>query len=155
MNGSTVLLNFAKEIRRATIKRLQDAQQEWMTFAPVGTSNHIAWHAGHVLWVQDYLCVEPLTGESGLQGAWADQFGIDCQPVGDQSEWPSKEELLALLEKQDQQIQGLLTKVSEDRLAEVARPEKGDATIAERIAHGLIDEAKHCGEIYLLMKLCK
>ena len=155
MYGSTVLLNFAKEIRRATIKRLQDAQQEWMTFAPAGTSNHIAWHAGHVLWVQDYLCVEPLTGESGLQGAWADQFGIDCQPVGDQKEWPSKEELLALLEKQDQRIQDLLTEVSEDRLAEVARPEKGDATIAERIAHGLIDEAKHCGEIYLLTKLCK
>ena len=105
--------------------------------------------------MQDYLCVEPLTGESGLPGSWADQFGIDCQPVGDQSEWSSKEELLVLLEKQDQQIQDLLTKVSEERLAEVARPEKGDATIAERIAHGLIDEAKHCGEIYLLMKLCK
>ena len=55
MYGSTVLLNFAKEIRRATIKRLQESQQEWMTFAPAGTSNHIAWHAGHVLWVQDYL----------------------------------------------------------------------------------------------------
>ena len=155
MNGSTVLLNFAKEIRGATIKRLEEAQQEWMTFAPAGTSNHIAWHAGHVLWVQDYLCVEPLAGESELQDAWADQFGIDCQPVDDQKEWPSKKELLALLKKQDQRIQGLLTEVSEDRLAEIARPEKGDATIAERVAHGLIDEAKHCGEIYLLMKLCK
>ena len=155
MNGNAVLLNFAKEIRRATIKRVEEAQQEWMTFAPAGTSNHIAWHAGHVLWVQDYLCVEPLAGESGLESSWTDQFGIDCQPVGDQKDWPSKEELLALLEKQDQQIQDLLTQTSEDRLAEIARPEKGDATIAERIAHGLIDEAKHCGEIYLLMKICK
>ena len=155
MHGSTVLLNFAKEIRRATIKRLEDAQQEWMTFAPAGTSNHIAWHAGHALWVQDYLCVEPLAGKSELPDSWADQFGIDCQPVGDQKEWPSKEELLALLEKQGQRIQDLLTEVSEGRLADVARPEKGDATIADRIAHGLIDEAKHCGEIYLLMKLCK
>ena len=84
-----------------------------------------------------------------------DRFGIDCQPVGDQKEWPSKEELLALLKKQDQRIQDLLAEVSEDRLAEVARPDKGEATIADRIAHGLIDEAKHCGEIYLLMKLCK
>ena len=98
------------------------------------------------------ICVSNLLLASReLQGAWADQFGIDCQPVGDQSEWPSKEELLALLEKQDQRIQDLLTEVSEDRLAEVARPEKGDATIAERIAHGLIDEAKHCGEIYFCL----
>jgi len=155
MNGSAVLLNFAKEIRLATLKRLREAEQEWMTFAPAGTSNHIAWHAGHALWVQDYLCVEPLTGESELSGSWADQFGIDCQPVGDQKDWPSKKELLALLEKQDRRIQELLTQVSEGRLAEVARPEKGEATVADRIAHGLIDEAKHCGEIYLLMKLCR
>ena len=37
MNGNAVLLNFAKEIRRATIKRVEEAQQEWMTFAPAGT----------------------------------------------------------------------------------------------------------------------
>ncbi len=155
MNGNTVLLNFAKEIRLATIKRLEAAEQEWMTFAPEGTSNHIAWHAGHALWVQDYLCVVPLTGKSELDASWADQFGINCQPVADQKTWPSKTELLGLLGNQGARLESLLTEASEDRLAEVANPDKGDATIAARIAHGLIDEAKHCGEIYLLMKLCR
>lgn len=155
MNANSVLINLAKEIRRSTIKRLEAAESDWMTFAPSGTSNHIAWHAGHALWVQDYLCVAPLTGESELEASWADQFGIDCHPVADQKEWPSKTELLGLLEKQATRLETLLSEVSQDRLAEVANPDKGDATIAERIAHGLIDEARHCGEIYLLMKICQ
>jgi len=155
MNGKTVLLALASRVREDAIKRLESAESQWMTFAPEGTSNHLAWHAGHVLWVQDYLCVRLLSGASELEASWADQFGINCQPVRDQANWPSKEQLLELLTKQGKRLEILLSEASEDRLAEIANPDKGDATIADRILHGLLDEAKHCGEMHLLIKICK
>lgn len=155
MSGNTVLLNLAKHVRRDTIKRLESAESQWMTFAPAGTSNHLAWHAGHAIWVQDYLCVQLLAGHSELESSWAEQFGINCQPVRDQTEWPSKGQLLELLEKQGKRLETLLGEVSEERLADVANLAKGDATIADRIVHGLLDEAKHCGEMHLLIKICK
>ena len=155
MSEKDILLNLAKNVRRATLQRLESAETQWMTFAPTGTSNHLAWHAGHVLWVQDYLCVEPLTGKSDLKSSWAEQFGINCNPVRNQTEWPEQTELLELLTKQDQRLQALLSETSNERFAEVADSSRGEATIADRIMHGLLDEAKHCGEMHLLIKICK
>ena len=40
-------------------------------------------------------------------------------------------------------------------LAQIADPSRGPANIAARIIHGFHDEAKHCGEMYLLLKLCR
>src|SRR5690606_26520099 len=128
---------------------------EWLTFAPAGTSNHILWHAGHALWLGDLLCVELLTGQSELPPGWAGTFGMQCRPPQQTSDWPSRDELAALLERQLQRVLELLETTTDEQLAEPADLSRGPASVSARIIHGLHDEAKHCGEMYLLLKLCR
>ena len=47
----------AKQVRSDTLQILNAAHPSWLTFAPDGMSNHILWHAGHALWLQDRLCI--------------------------------------------------------------------------------------------------
>ncbi len=46
-------------------------------------------------------------------------------------------------------------RAGDERLAKTADPGRGTATISDRIIHGLHDEAKHSGEMYLILKLCR
>ena len=112
--------------------------------APPGTSNHILWHAGHALWVQDALCVEPLTGASELPAGWEHSFGADCRPVRETQHWPERGEVLRLLERQLVRLQELFRERAEQLT---------DSALAAQIVHGLHDEARHQGEMFLLLKL--
>ncbi|MGE3315565.1 MAG: DinB family protein [Planctomycetaceae bacterium] len=138
------LAEMAKQIRNQTIVQLKAAPEDWLRWAPPGTSNHILWHAGHSLWVQDALCVEPLTGASELPAGWEHSFGADCRPVRETQHWPGREEVLRLLERQLVRLQ--------DLTRERAEQLKDSALVAE-IIHGLHDEARHQGEMFLLFKL--
>jgi hypothetical protein len=147
MTTNEALQELARQVRRDTIRVLDAAEPAWLTYAPAGTSNHILWHAGHALWLQDVLC-ERLLGAGGkLPSGWDDKFGMNCTPPNETREWPSREELERVLD--------LLAAASDDRLADIADPGRGSATLADRILHGLHDEAKHCGEMYLLFKMCR
>jgi DinB superfamily len=153
MTPQFTIQELARQVRRGTLERLDAAPADRLTWAPPGTSNHILWHAGHALWLQGGLCLEPLTGNSQLPPDWEKTFGMNCRPVKQTSRWPSREELKELLSVQLDQIIAAIGTASESRLAEVVNP-RGD-TLAGRIIHGLHDEARHQGEMYLLLKLCR
>ncbi len=152
---SSTLQELARQVRRDTVQILDAAQPSWLTYAPPGTSNHILWHAGHAVWLQDVLCLRLLAGASELPEGWSRTFGMNCRPVGETEDWPSRDEVRERLRSQLYRQLQLLAAVGDARLAEPADPDRGTATIAERIIHGLHDEAKHCGEMYLLLKLCR
>jgi hypothetical protein len=99
------------------------------------------------------LCLESLTGRSELPPGWADLFGMNSRPVKATPGWPSREELIERLTAQLARIHAALAQTTDDRLAEVINP-RGD-TLASRIIHGLHDEARHQGEMYLLLKQCR
>jgi hypothetical protein len=80
---------------------------------------------------------------------------MNCRPPSQTQNWPSREELRDLLQTQLGRISNLLAGASDHRLAEIADSSRGPATISDRIIHGLHDEAKHCGEMYLILKLCR
>jgi len=149
------LQELARQVRGDTLQILSAAESTWLTFAPQGTSNHILWHAGHALWLQDVLCIELLTGTSELPPGWAEMFGMECRPVQQTTHWPSRENAIERLQQQLRRIIELLESFSDETLRTIANPARGAATAADRITHGFHDEAKHCGEMYLLLKLCR
>ena len=150
-----MLQEVARQVRGDTIKLLENCPLEWLTRAPEGTSNHILWHAGHALWLQDVLFIEPLTGTSELPPGWAEKFGMDCRPVKLTRDWPSREELLGLLLAQRERVLALLGGLSAEQVAPTALPIVGRRSLVSAAIHAWHDEAKHQGEMYLLMKLCR
>jgi len=66
MSDRSQLQELAHEVRGGTVRMLAAANDSWLTRSPPGTSNHMLWHAGHALWPQDLICVEPLSGVSDL-----------------------------------------------------------------------------------------
>jgi len=154
MSDSSQLQELAREVRADTVRILAAANELWLTWSPPGTSNHILWHAGHALWLQDLMCVEPLSGISGLPDGWADMFGMNTRPEAVTSGWPSRSEVLLLLHAQLRRMLDLLNDVSGEQLAGPVATLGGNRNLYGWIIHGLHDEAKHCGEMYLLWKLC-
>ena len=151
MTPTYVIQEVARQIRGATLQLLEAAPEDGLTWAPAGTSNHILWHAGHALWLQGAICLQPLTGNSELPQDWEDTFGMNCRPVKLNTKWPSREILQQLLSGQLARIMEAVGKADPLRLAEIANA-RGN-TLAGRIIHGLHDEARHQGEMYLLLKL--
>jgi hypothetical protein len=153
MSIGATLQELASQVRRDTLQILDAAEPNWLTYAPPGTSNHILWHAGHALWLQDVLCVRLLIGRGELPAGWAERFGANCQPLNQTVDWPTRTELEELLRGQLRRVIELLAGTSDEQLVRPAGPDRGTATISDRILHGLHDEAKHSGEMYLILKL--
>jgi hypothetical protein len=146
------LIELARQVRGDTRKLLAAAPEDWLTWAPPGTSNHILWHAGHALWLGDVLTIGPITGRSELPAGWAETFGMDCRPVCQTRDWPPRTMIDELLARQLGRIEELLAALPPERLAD-SRPGPGRRSLASSIVHGFHDEAKHQGEMYLLLKL--
>jgi DinB superfamily len=153
MTTAFAIQELARQVRGGTIQFLDAAKPDWLMWAPEGTSNHLLWHAGHALWLQGVICLETLTGNSELPPEWEQTFGMNCRPVKQTTRWPSRDELRGLLVKQLARIVAAVEQAGDLRLDQVANA-RGDA-LAGRIIHGLHDEARHQGEMYLLLKLCR
>jgi hypothetical protein len=147
------LAELARQVRKCTIELLDATNSAMLTWTPPGTSNHILWHAGHALWLQDLLTIQPITGRSELPDDWARKFGQHSEPATI-SDWPDEEEVCSHLDAQLRRIQELLSQHAE-RIASDANkisPQCGWPLLAGMI-HGWHDEARHQGEMYLLYKL--
>lgn len=153
MSQAVAIQELARQVRQKTLQLLAESEPTWLTWAPPGTSNHILWHAGHALWLQDVLGLQPLTGRSQLPPGWDEIFGMNCRPVATTKNWPTREKLTDLLTTQLIQLHAALAKTSESDFDKVVN-ERG-STLSGRVIHGLHDEAKHQGEMHLLMKLCR
>ena len=155
MTTPSSLQELARQVRSGTLEILAATQPEWLTYAPHGTSNHILWHAGHALWLQDVLCIKLLTGHSELPNGWSKTFGMNCRPLGETASWPGHLEMIDLLNQQLTRILTSLALTNEEYLQQPADQTRGPDSVASRIIHGLHDEARHSGEMYLLFKLAR
>lgn len=156
--NATQLCEFARQVRGDTLRLLTATPETWLTWSPPGTSNHVLWHSGHALWLQDVLFVEVVTGASELPPGWSETFGMDCQPVRITNEthgWPSRSEIERLLRQQLHRVLQLLSDLPATDLAAGARPVLGSRNLLSSLIHAWHDEAKHQGEMYLLLKLRK
>ena len=154
MIGAAHLVELARQVRGGTIELLEACPEEWLLWSPPGTSNHILWHAGHAVWLQDALFLRPLTGGSTLEDGWAAKFGMNCRPPAETRDWPTRSVLVFRLRLQLEEMLVALIKHA-DRLEEITPPPVRGWGLVAGILHGLHDEARHQGEMYLLFKLCR
>lgn len=145
----SVLQEMVRQVRSFTLELVAVENRKMQLWAPAGTSNHMIWHAGHSLWVQDALCVERLTGASELPDGWAKRFGQDCDPVASQTVWPDRTHIRDMLSKQQVRLIELIGNMRDDQLV-VDSNDPGD--VVGGIIHGLHDEGRHQGEMFLLLK---
>ena len=152
---SAVLAELAREVRGDTLRILAATGDEELTWAPAGTTNHILWHAGHAVWLQDVLCVRLLTGHAELPDGWESSFGMGSRPGRKREYYPGKEELLDLLQAQLQRVEELLRLVPDGALDRPSPHASANdrRTLGHSVLHGWHDEAKHQGEMYLLLKM--
>jgi hypothetical protein len=158
MSNSATPSELARQVRGDTLRLLAAAPKDWLTWAPPGTSNHVLWHAGHALWLQDVLFIELVTGQSELPAGWAETFGMDCRSVKETDAirgWPSRAEIQHRLNEQLSRVLQLLAELPAEKLASDARPILGSRNLLSCLIHAWHDEAKHQGEMYLLLKQCK
>ena len=152
-NALAAVVELAKQVRHGTLPLLDAAGDKLLTWSPPGLSNHILWHAGHALWLQDALSIQPLVGLSELPRGWARIFGQSSRPE-QTTDWPEAAEVRVRLERQ---LNGILDVLDEQAEAIVrnpnAVPRGGGWPLLAGMVHGWHDEARHQGEMYLLHKL--
>jgi DinB superfamily len=149
------LQTLARDVRHKTLQLLDACRPAELTWAPAGTSNHVLWHAGHALWVQDALCVQVVTGRSELPPGYAELFAMGSRPAQPRRPWPARDALRRHLAEQLPRLLELLDGLRDADL-EVRPPfaHRGDGrTLGQCVVHGLHDEANHQGEMYLLLKV--
>jgi hypothetical protein len=147
------LSELARQVRDGTLQLLHVPEPSWLVWTPPGTSNHILWHAGHALWVQDVLCVSPLTGASELPRGWTELFGQNSSPSGIVN-WPDETALFKALDTQLSRILELYDQYADTIVVNATESLPGSGwPLLAGIIHGWHDEARHQGEMYLLHKL--
>ena len=146
----STLQEMVRQIRGFTCQMLEMTNPDWVTWAPEATSNHMLWHAGHSIWVQDLLCIQKLTGKSEIDDEWSKKFGQHCEPVSTQTEWPSLDEIKHSLVTQQSRLHDVIEAMTAEQLTINS---ENDQDLVGGIINGLHDEAKHHGEMYLLHKL--
>ena len=155
ISHSAAIAELARQVRRGTLELLHDSDERWLMWAPPSTSNHILWHAGHALWLQDALTIRPLTGQSELPRGWAAQFGQNSRPELP-TKWPDAAEVQSLLGNQLARVEKLLVEHSKVIMTRPnAVPSSGGWPLVPGIIHGWHDEARHQGEMYLRYKLAR
>ena len=60
MTHNEIIADAFRQFRKGTIRVLDMAEDDAVLFTPTGTSNHMIWHAGHAIWLQDLLCLRLL-----------------------------------------------------------------------------------------------
>lgn len=90
-----------------------------------------------------------------LPRRWATTFGGRCRPVSETRDWPDAALLRRLLGAQLDRMLVLLPQVAWEQLADPRRLPTTGWTLHDGLLHGLHDEARHQGEMYLLFKLCR
>ena len=101
------------------------------------------------------MCLQLLNGAGELPIDWAETYGMNCRPVSQSANWLSRSEMLTALKQQQERVADVLANATAEQIERVADPERGPLTVSARIIHGCQDEAKHCGEMYLLLKLLR
>jgi hypothetical protein len=152
MPDQTLLL-LLDEVRGKTLRILDAVPAEQARWVPPGLDNHVLWHAGHAYVVVEMLTLGALGQAPVIPDGWFEMFSWESRPARvSPDHWPSLAEVIARLRTQQGRLRQTIDGLSGEQLD---RPSAriADRTVRSSILHGLHDEACHCGETLLLLKL--
>ena len=149
----TSLLLLLDEVRGKTLRLLEVVEPPLDRWAPPGLQNTILWHAGHAYILAEWLTMRAVGQEPQIPEGWFAMFSWESRPADVPDErWPPLLEVYRHLEEQQTRLVRVIGDLTDEQLGS---PSVSDPrhTVRRSILHGLHDEACHCGEIRLLLKL--
>ena len=147
------LLLLLDEVRGKTLRLLEVVEAPLDRWAPAGLQNTILWHAGHAYVLTEWLTMRALGLEPQIPEGWFAMFSWKSWPSAVPADrWPPLQEVIRHLETQRERLKRVIRDLTNEQLG---NPSASDPrqTVRRSILHGLHDEACHCGEIRLLLKL--
>jgi hypothetical protein len=152
MPDETLLL-LLDEVRGKTLRVLEAVEPEHARWTPPRLHNTIVWHAGHAYILAEWLTMRALGLEPQVPDGWFAMFSWESRPSavpGDR--WPPLPEVVRHLNAQHERLRHAIGALTDEQLGS---PSAADPrhTVRRSVLHGLHDEACHCGEIYLLLKM--
>lgn len=151
--ADTTLIMLLDEVRGGTLRILERVPDDATArYAPAGTSNSILWHAGHAYCVLEWLTYKPLGETPRMPAGWFEMFSWESRPAAVAADaWPRLAQVVEELRAQHARVRNRLALLGDAQLSNT--PEGAKRNVRNSIVHGLHDEAKHSGEMYLLLKL--
>ena len=153
IHEAAFLKELARQVRRDTLRLLTAAPSDSLTWTPLGTANHIIWHAGHALWLQDHFAIGPLAGQSELPAGWENLFASGSDPTRPPAPWPERAVLADELRQQYERMAELLDTAGRTKARSSGRDRQEWLRFAASLIHGIHDEARHQGQMSLLIRL--
>ncbi len=101
----------------AILKLAEGITDEQLTTRSGPKSNHAAWILGHLAYANDSFCAKLSGQKSVLPENFDSQFGMGSTPTDDVADYPSKAELLELLNKSHEFVTGWFKSLSDEQLA--------------------------------------
>jgi hypothetical protein len=141
------------EVRGKTLRILDAVPTGYERFTPAGLQNHILWHAGHIHVVVEMLALGALGQAPRLPDGWFEMFSWESRPARvPPDRWPSLGEVVTQLRAQHGRLSRIIDNLAGEDL-DRPTPSGGGRTVRSSIVHALHDEACHCGEAHLLLKM--
>jgi hypothetical protein len=147
------LLLLLDEVRGKTLRVLHAVDPRHARWSPPGLHNTILWHAGHAYVLAEWLTMRALGRKPQIPEGWFGMFSWKSHPADVPADrWPPLSEVIRHLEAQRERLGRVIGALTDEQLG---RPSAADPrhTVRRSILHGLHDEAGHCGEMYLLLKM--
>lgn len=148
MKDSIIVGQFAFQ-RRYLSCMVDDVAEEQMTAQPGGIVNHPAWQLGHLAYTSDRFGA--MFGTTPTLESFKERFAANSAPIADRSAYPTKAELLRIVDDRRNALVKSFTSASPDELAKpnpsamIASmlPTKGHMTVFGMLFH----EGTHLGQL--------
>jgi uncharacterized damage-inducible protein DinB len=149
-----LLFNQLSFVRSLTLKSLNSTPESKLDAMPEGAINTIRWHLGHIYTAQALLVTRFAGYQTSLPNTYITCFAPKTKP----SDWvevpPTINEMKDLLERQPQEIEGLLRgKVNEKLIKNFLTGSHGEfTTVQELLTFSIYHEGHHLGAINMLKR---
>lgn len=153
MDRSIILDQFAFQ-RRYLSFLVDDVAEEQMAEQPGGAANHPAWQLGHLAWTADRFAA--MLGGSTTLDHFKERFGGGSTPVADRASYPSRAELLSILDDRRDALAAAFSAASSEDLARPNPNPRFKAalpTIGNMVLFGMLfHESTHLGQLAVWRK---